>query len=318
MKRKLSSLILSLFALVMLMGAAVQQNADAIIPHVSAADVALQADDSQTSEDGVIAQSGMGLEDAEEFDPNAGDFQLLVDGEPADLTTRRTVIDNVSYVNLMAMAIEMDETAIVQQSPDTGDVTVITGSLSITCSPDAEYLVANGRYLYMPDGCVELEGDVMVPLAMVVEAFDATMNWDAETGTISVTRGSGAILSGDEFYNSDDLFWLSRVIYAESGNQLMEGRIGVGNVVMNRVNSPIFPNSILGVVAQRGQFSTYQNGKLANRTPNAGSVIAAKLVMDGAVSETVGSAFYFDTGNSWATGVKTTIAVLGGHTFYEL
>ena len=82
----------------------------------------------------------------------------------------------------------------------------------------------------------------------------ATMTWDAATEVVSITRGSGAIQSGDSYYDQEDLFWLSRVIYAESGNQPLEGKMAVGNVVMNRVASPIYPNTVEGVLAQKNQF----------------------------------------------------------------
>ena len=84
-------------------------------------------------------------------------------------------------------------------------------------------------------------------------------------------------------------------IYAESGNQPLEGQMAVGNVVLNRVASPIYPNTIEGVLAQKNQFSTYQSGSLAKRTPNESSVIAAKLVLDGGVVEETRGALYFDS-----------------------
>ena len=99
-------------------------------------------------------------------------------------------------------------------------------------------------------------GRVVVPLKELVKAFDAKLSWDPADGTTSITTGSGGIASGDSFYNQDDLFWLSRVVYAESGNQSLDGKIAVANVVLNRVKSPIFPNTIEGVLAQKNQFPT--------------------------------------------------------------
>ena len=82
--------------------------------------------------------------------------------------------------------------------------------------------------------------------------------------------------------------------------------MAVGNVVLNRVNDPIYPNTIVGVLAQKNQFTTYQSGKLAYRTPNENSVIAAKLVLDGGVVEETKGATHFDScSNSWASRHKT-------------
>ena len=129
--------------------------------------------------------------------------------------------------------------------------------------------------------------------------------------------GYETIASGDSFYNQDDLFWLSRVIHKESGNQPMEGRMAVGNVVLNRVADPAFPDTVEGVLAQKNQFTTYKSGVLAATEPSEKSTIAAKLVMDGGeVEETKGATFFDSGSNSWAARNKRHIATIGGHKFY--
>ena len=111
---------------------------------------------------------------------------------------------------------------------------------------------------------------------------------------------------------------LSRIIYAESGNQSLKGKMAVGNVIMNRVKSKKFPNSIVGVLSQKNQFSTYQGGALANRKPNQSSVIAAKLVLDGGVVAETRGALYFDSlVNSWSSRNRTYLCKLGDHNFYR-
>ena len=151
----------------------------------------------------------------------------------------------------------------------------------------------------------------------MAKAFGAAVNYDSATKVTSVTRGSGAIQSGDSYYDQEDLFWLSRVIYRESGNQTMEGQMAVGNVILNRIADPIFPDTVEGVLAQKNQFSTYASGVLAKTDPSQASVIAAKLVLDGGVVEETRGALFFDSGvNSWASRNREHIATLGGHKFY--
>ena len=76
--------------------------------------------------------------------------------------------------------------------------------------------------------------------------------------------------------------------------------MAVGNVVMNRVKHPSFPSTIEGVLAQKNQFTTYWSGHIGRSSPNAESVIAAKLVLDGGVVEEVKNALYFDSAaSSW-------------------
>ncbi|MEG2137020.1 MAG: cell wall hydrolase [Oscillospiraceae bacterium] len=187
-------------------------------------------------------------------------------------------------------------------------------NLHLTAVPGDRYIVANGRYLYVPEG-IKLEKDaVMVPVRVLAKALDATVTWDA-IGGISVTTGSGALKPAEQFYNSDDLYWLSRIICAESGNQPLVGQIAVGNVIMNRVAAKNCPNTIKGVIFQRGQFQPVQNGSVYN-TPYPVSVIAAKLVLDGAVA--IDNAMFFCQSRlgGWMARSRPYVATIGAHAFY--
>ena len=63
-------------------------------------------------------------------------------------------------------------------------------------------------------------------------------------------------------YKASTLRLMSAIIYSEAGNQSYAGKKAVGIVIMNRVKSRAFPNSVKGVVYQRGQFSPVRNGSL--------------------------------------------------------
>lgn len=62
-------------------------------------------------------------------------------------------------------------------------------------------------------------------------------------------------------YTNKELKMLSTIIFCEAGNQSKAGKIAVGIVVMNRKKASAFPNSIEGVLKQRGQFSPVRTGK---------------------------------------------------------
>ena len=318
MTRKLFSTLLCAFALLLLMGAGKapeQQPASLLAEEESAAVSAAALETNLTS----AQVSGEAVPAAAGASPismaDSTDSGLLVDGVHASADVGRYALDGVTYVALAPMAQALNPSA--QVAWDGSTATVTTPALRLTAKVGQLYLEANGRYLYLPEGVQLSGGRVIVPLWAVAEAFGATVGWNAATGTVTVTRGSGAIQPGDSYYNQEDLFWLSRVIYAESGNQSLEGKMAVGNVVMNRVKHPSFPSTIEGVLAQKNQFTTYQSGKLAYRTPNENSVIAAKLVLDGGVVEEVKNALYFDSAaSSWASRNRTCVAVIGGHRFY--
>lgn len=330
MKRKLFSTLLCAFALLLLMGAAaVPEQADLILAQEESAAASssktLETDDTIQFEvngeaEADEAQAADEAAAVEVVEPAVTtDEYVLIDGQPAPTDIGRTQsADNTTYVSMAGMAKALDQSAAAVYDGSTGTVTVTTANLTMTARLGAQYVVANGRYLYVEQPIGQSNGTLMVPLSVVAEAFDAKLSWDAATGKILVQRGSGALVSGDAYYNQDDLFWLARVMYAEAGNQGLKGQMAVGNVVLNRVESAIFPNTVHGVLAQKNQFSTYKGGALANRTPTESCIIAAKLVMDGGVVEEVEDALWFDAKckNSWAARNKTCLAVIGGHKFY--
>ena len=110
--------------------------------------------------------------------------------------------------------------------------------------------------------------------------------------------------------SSDDVSLLAAIIYCEAGNQSYEGMVAVGAVVMNRVYSSSFPNSISEVIYQSGQFTPASSGVLASALANgvpSTCYDAAVAAMNG--ENPVGSALYFNTGSG--KGIK-----IGAHQFY--
>ena len=336
MKRKLFSATLCTLALLLLMGAGIQPSsaAPAIEEESTSAarteqvletgiSTGTEQNENAQTQDGEEQSSKENEETAAEAEIDAieipaMDPDFLIDGQPVHADTTRMWVKSVLYVALKPTVRELAPEAEYHWDSKTKTATVTTSNLTLSAKAGNLYAVANGRYLYIQN-TVRMEGDqVYIPLKVLTQAFDAKQSYDAKTDTVQVERGSGAILSGDQFYNKDKLFWLSRVIYAESGNQSLKGKVAVGNVVMNRVKSKKFPNSIVGVLSQKNQFSTYQGGALANRKPNQSSVIAAKLVLDGGVVAETKGALYFDSlVNSWSSRNRTFLCKLGGHNFYR-
>ncbi len=315
MTRKLCSLLISSFAVLLLMGAGVEEDSAALVDESGSESVQTAAARVGAEEQAEPASAVSGesvLSQVEEVDPT-----LTVDGQPVSTDVAKTYRGDTTYVALVPMSKCLDSTILSKWDAGTRTATVHNDKLVLKATVGNLYLTVNNRYFYAPEGIQIENGQVMVPLSALVKAFDGSLTWNGSTGITAVTRGSGAAKFGEQYYNADDLFWLSRVIYTESGNQPLEGKMAVGNVVMNRVKHPSFPGTIEGVLAQKNQFTTYWSGHIARSAPNAESVIAAKLVLDGGVVEEVKNALYFDSAaNSWASRNRTCVAVIGGHRFY--
>ena len=181
-------------------------------------------------------------------------------------------------------------------------------------------MVANGRYLYAQDGLPQLNGRVAAPVRLLARVYNLNVAYNAENDLVLLSRQEGGepyLADASAVYDGDTLYWLSRIINAESGNQPLEGKIAVGNVVMNRVRDPKFPNTIYDVLFQKNQFSPAASGSIY-REPNEESVVAAMLVMDGA--QVMPNALFFNAAGatrSYAARNRAYVSTIGDHAFYK-
>ena len=240
---------------------------------------------------------------------------FILNGAVLETEIAAQVIDQTVYVSYWPIVQALYPDAAAVWANHRAEVT--TEGLALYIKPGAKYIEANGRYLYVPEG-VQVQGyDILVPIRVLGRALGAYINWNGASSAVEITSGSSPIPSGTLAYQEDVVYWLSRIIYAESGNQSLDGKIAVGNVVLNRVASPRFPNTVYEVIFQRNQFTPAMTGSI-NRTPSAESVIAAKLCLDGA--NTAGDALYFVNPNmspySWASRNRPYVATIGAHAFF--
>lgn len=115
--------------------------------------------------------------------------------------------------------------------------------------------------------------------------------------------------------NSSDINLLSRIIYSESRGEPYAGQVAVGAVVLNRVKSSSFPNSIAGVIYQSGAFDAVSDGQI-NLTPNSTAKKAAQDALNG-WDPSYGSIYYFNPStatNKWIWSRPMTV-IIGKHRF---
>lgn len=130
-----------------------------------------------------------------------------------------------------------------------------------------------------------------------------------------------SMVKADSAYDYEDLYWLSRIISAEARGESFTGQIGVGTVVLNRVRSKEFPNTVKGVVFDRKygtQFTPVANGSIYN-TPTQSAVVAAKMCLDGYTLSN--SVLYFlnpsIATSSWIQNNRKYAFRVGNHEFYH-
>jgi N-acetylmuramoyl-L-alanine amidase len=188
--------------------------------------------------------------------------------------------------------------------------------VTLTAKPGETHLTVDGAVTDTPAAVYVLNGRTYVPLRALGQAMGWAVEWDSALGGASLTTGAAGAA-----YSDEDLYWLSRVISAESQGESLTGQLAVGSVVMNRVASADFPNTVRAVVFDRTdgvQFEPVSNGTIYD-TPTAQSVAAARAVLSGTDS-VVGDCLYFYapalSAGTWINANRTYYTTIGCHRFY--
>lgn len=116
-------------------------------------------------------------------------------------------------------------------------------------------------------------------------------------------------------YSDSDVTLLARLIYGEARGESYVGQVAVGAVVMNRIRSSSFPNTMSGVIYQKYAFTAVADGQI-NLTPNATAKKAAQDAMNG-WDPTGGAIYYYNpkTATSQWIFSRTTTVTIGNHVF---
>jgi N-acetylmuramoyl-L-alanine amidase len=231
------------------------------------------------------------------------------------------LIDSVTYIPLRRFCDAMGGATIEWNArTSTATVTEPSRGLHMTVKQGAKYIEANGRYFYAPTGIRNVGGSLYVPIRPLAKAYSLEVTWSDATRSVALRSTGKKLVSGDSFYKSDEVYWLSRIIHAESGAEPFDGKIAVGNVVLNRVESKQYPNTIYGVIFDRRygtQFSPVSYGTIYN-TPSAESVIAAKICLEGyTLSEDI--LFFMNprlSTTNWIAENRPYAFTIGRHDFY--
>lgn len=191
-------------------------------------------------------------------------------------------------------------------------------TLMLTAVPGDMYITANGERISMNKAVRLVSSRVCVPVRALAAALGASVEYDG--GAERITLRSIVSESGTDNIDKDELYWLSRIINAESCDEPYLGKLLVGNVVLNRRDSVHFPNTVYDVIFDTTygvQFTPISNGSIYT-APCESCIAAAREVLEGKVISE--SALYFVNTSkspySWAELNRTFIMRVGEHSFY--
>ena len=197
---------------------------------------------------------------------------------------------------------------------------VFGGGYNISVTDGAYALFASGRVMFsMTPAVILSDGRMYVPASSLLRAL--SLSHTASGGNVNISGTPAPVKSADQYYAEDAVYWLARIISAESRGESLLGQIAVGTVVMNRVESPSFPNTIWGVIFDKKygvQFAPTANGTIYN-APTEESIIAAKMCLEG-YSITNSALYFFNprySSSTWVRENREYAFTLGNHMFYN-
>ena len=211
-----------------------------------------------------------------------------------------------------AMEMEITETAVLKQGSKGSEVTEVQRRLKLwgyyKGSVDGVFGAGTRSAVIAFQKKNGLTADGVVGKS-TYKALGMTDSYNMLVGS------SSSNTSGTNGYSSSDVYLLARTIYAEGRGEPYTGQVAIGAVVLNRVRSPQFPNTISGVVYQKHAFTAVTDGQI-NLTPNETAMRAARDAISG-WDPTGGAIYYYNPAVATSAWIfdRQTVTVIGKHVF---
>ncbi|WP_299322802.1 cell wall hydrolase [Parasphingopyxis sp.] len=194
--------------------------------------------------------------------------------------------------------------------PMTSGVASENSESAISATDDAALLAEAGLDASLPERFI-------APVEEQVIDLDAMSGNAPEEDAPSESEAAAATINDA---HDEELECLVRTISNEARGEPREGQLAVAQVVMNRVASPLFPNTICGVVYQRHQFSNIRRHQPNRSGPLWDRMVEIAIDARNGVSEpVVGNALFFHAGyvRPRFSRTRERVAQIGGHIFYR-
>lgn len=241
----------------------------------------------------------------------AASASLYIDGKP--LTCEVLLVGGASFVPARMFC---DENGFrIGWDEKTRNVVIMGEGVFAVFKDQSREIYMEDMQGVMPAACFIRSGTFYIPVRGIGTLLKKKVSWDEKTRSVYI--GTKPVVTEER----DDLYWLSRIINAESQGESLEGKIAVGNVVLNRVASPDFPNTVYDVVFDRNygvQFTPVLLGTVYNE-PTQESIEAARRCLAG--EEAVEDCLYFfnpytSTAQGWIVANRVFCRSIGNHDFY--
>lgn len=247
---------------------------------------------------------------------------ITVNGNYIDMQDKPFLDNGVTYVPVRNLSTVFGADS-VGWNPSKKEATVVCGGKTVTVESGKSTASVNGKKTNMNGKAVISGGRMYVPVRFFADAFGADISWVQNYYRAEITKSGLSVPQtsvASKSYDDEHIYWLAKIINCESSGESMDGKIGVGNVILNRVDSSDFPDTVYGVIFDNNhgvQFQPVVNGAIYNE-PQKDSYLAAKLALEGI--STAGNSLYFlnprIATNFWIPANRVFYKTIGNHDFY--
>lgn len=173
-------------------------------------------------------------------------------------------------------------------------------------------------------GMFELAIGLEMDIGWIMPDFCASIDYRTSIyehyTTVSLMYSISSLFDFSRKHSDEDLYLLAKLISAEARGEPLEGQIAVGAVVLNRVKSPDFPDTIREVIYEKGQFTPVANGAI-DASPTSSSISAAQVALSGK-DPSGGALYYCNPDGASEDGLRfmskrTITTTIGQHVFYR-
>lgn len=259
---------------------------------------------------------------------------IVLDGKLLDMSQGSIILKDTAYGSLREICELLEISVEWDESFSHAEITKNDIELSFKIGDSS--CVLNGKNTSMPQSII-VNGKTMISLRFLSETFGFKFSWNDKLRT-TVISSTNSMPQEHELelivpkpipnnssekvqdYSQEDLYWLSRLVHAESQGECYDGKLAVANVILNRVKSSEFPNDVKSVVFDKQygvQFTPTVNGEIYSQ-PSKESTQAAMEALKG--KNNAKGALYFlnprKATSSWIQKNRKYAFSIENHNFY--
>ncbi len=222
--------------------------------------------------------------------------------------------ENTAFAPVRTLAALCAENAYIAWDPSRRTVHVSEENADFSMTDGGKTALSRGAEAALSAAPRVKNGTMYVPVRDAARLLGFDVTWNADDRSISLGKA-------DADDSESTLLWLARIIFAEARGEPFEGKIAVGNVVLERAASGEFPDTVYGVIFDRDpvvQFTPLSNFTLFN-IPDDECIDAARRALAG--EKAVDGCLYFvnpvTTSSDWVMKNREFVTMIGNHAFYK-